>query len=104
MITAHKADMAGIAKGDKYFKNIIDLYNPIKYIGAQGTENPRWSRIMMCGVEGHIAMLCSMNISIKWQMAGVKDVILQWQWNGGHVPSDIFSMSFAGYVDQMFGK
>jgi hypothetical protein len=59
---------------------------------------------MMGGVEGHIALLCSMNISIKWQMAGVKDVILQWQWNGGHVPSDIFSMSFAGYVDQMFGK
>jgi hypothetical protein len=27
MITAHKADIAGIAKGDKYGKNIVDLYN-----------------------------------------------------------------------------
>jgi len=44
---------------------------------------------MMGGVEGDIALLCSMNISIKWKMAGVKDVILQWQWNGGHVPNDI---------------
>jgi hypothetical protein len=104
MIAAHKADIAEIAKGDKYGKNIVDLYNPVKYIGAKGTENPRWSRIMMGGVEGDIALLCSMNISIKWMMAGVKDVILQWQWNGGHVPSDIFSMSFAGYVDQMLNK
>ena len=104
MIATHKAEYAEIAKGDKYGNNIVDLYNPVRYIGAKGTENPTWSRIMMGGVEGDIAMVCSLNIAIKWKMAGVKDVILQWQWNGGHVPSDIFTMSFAGYVDQMFGK
>jgi len=104
MIASYKADIAEIAKGDKYGKNIADLYNPIRYIGAEGTEDPSWSRIMMGGVEGDIAMLCSMNIAIKWMMAGVKDVILQWQWNAGHVPGDIFSMSFAGYVDRMFKK
>jgi hypothetical protein len=104
MVATHKAEYAEIAKGDKYGNNIVDLYNPVRYIGAKGTENPRWSRIMMGGVEGDIALLCSMNIAIKWKMAGVKDVILQWQWNGGHVPGDIFSMSFAGYVDQMARK
>jgi hypothetical protein len=104
MAATHKAEYAEIAKGDKYGNNIVDLYNPVRYIGAKGTEDPTWSRIMMGGVEGDIALVCSMNISIRWKMAGVKDVILQWQWNGGHVPGDIFSMSFAGYVDQMFGK
>jgi len=104
MVAAHKAEYAEIAKGDKYGNNIVDLYNPVRYIGAKGTENPTWSRIMMGGVEGDIALVCSLNIAIRWKMAGVKDVILQWQWNGGHVPGDIFSMSFAGYVDQMFSK
>jgi hypothetical protein len=100
MVAAHKAEYADIAKGDKYGNNIVELYNPVQYIGAEGTEDPTWSRIMMGGVEGDIALLCSMNIAIKWQMAGVENVTLQWQWNGGHVPSDIFSMSFEGYVDE----
>lgn len=100
MVAAHKAEYAEIAKGDKYGNNLVDLYNPVRYIGAEGTEDPAWSRIMMGGVEGDIAMVCSLNIAIRWKMAGVKNVILQWQWNGGHVPNDIFSMSFAGYVDQ----
>jgi hypothetical protein len=104
MVATHKAEYAEIAKGDKDGNNIVDLYNPCKYIGAKGTENPAWSRIMMGGVEGDIALVCSLNIAIRWQMAGVKNVILQWQWNGGHVPSDIFTMSFAGYVDQMINK
>jgi hypothetical protein len=104
LVAAHKADIVEIARGDKYGNNIVDLYNPLRYIGATGTDNPRWSRIMMGGVEGDVALLCSMNISIRWQMAGVKDVILQWQWNGGHVPSDIFSMSFSGYVDEMLNR
>jgi hypothetical protein len=104
MVATHKAEIAELAKGDKYGKNIVDLYNPVRYIGAKGTESPAWGRIMMGGVEGDIALLCSMNISVRWQMAGVKDVILQWQWNGGHVPSDIFTQSFDGYVDQMVKK
>jgi hypothetical protein len=104
MVATHKAEYAEIAKGDKYGNNIVDLYNPDKYIGAKGTENPTWSRIMMGGVEGDMPLVASMNIAIRWKMAGVKDVILQWQWNGGHVPNDIFTMSFDGYVDQMVKK
>ncbi len=104
MTASYSSDIEEIARGDKYGNNIVDLYNPIRYIGAEGTENPAWSRIMMGGVEGDMALLCSMNISIGWSMAGVRDVILQWQWNGGHVPGDIFSMSFAGYIDQMSSK
>jgi len=104
MIATHKAEIAEIAKGDKYGNNIVQLYNPDKYVGATGTENPAWSRIMMGGVEGDMALATSMNIAIRWKMAGVKDVILQWQWNGGHVPSDIFTMAFDKYVDQMVKK
>ena len=104
MVATHKAEIAEIAKGDKYGNNIVQLYNPDKYIGAKGTINPAWSRIMMGGVEGDMALSTSMNIAIRWKMAGVKDVILQWQWNGGHVPNDIFTQSFDGYVDQMVKK
>jgi hypothetical protein len=104
MVATHKAEVAEIAKGDKYGNNIVHLYNPDRYIGAKGTEDPAWSRIMMGGVEGDMPLVASMNIAVRWKMAGVKDVILQWQWNGGHVPNDIFTMSFSGYVDQMFNK
>ncbi len=104
MVATHKAEIAEIAKGDKYGNNIVQLYNPDRYIGAKGTENPAWSRIMMGGVEGDMPLVASMNIAVRWKMAGVKDVILQWQWNGGHVPSDIFTMTFDGYVDQMVKK
>ena len=106
MVKTHKAEYAEIAAGDKYGNNIVELYNPDRYIGAKGTENPTWGRIMMGGVEGDMALMASMNIAIRWRMAGVKSVLLQWQWNGGHVPNDIFSMSFDGYVDNMvkYGK
>lgn len=29
---------------------------------------------------------------------------VEWQWNGGHVPSEIFGDSLALYVDMMYGK
>jgi len=104
MVATHKAEIAEIAKGDKYGNNIVDLYNPDRYIGAKGTENPAWARVMMGGVEGDMPLVASMNISVRWKMAGVKNVILQWQWNGGHVPSDIFTQTFDGYIDQMVKK
>lgn len=48
-------------------------------------------------------MFASLNMQIAWLNAGV-DADIEWQWNGGHVPSEIFGESLALYVDQMYGK
>ena len=60
--------------------------------------------VLLCGAaEGDISMLNSMNIEIAAQMAGI-DAVAEWQWDGGHVPSEIFGSSLALRVDQMYGE
>ena len=103
MLAAYAADIAELEAGDRFSKNPVDLYNPLNYIGAEGTENPAWM-VLLCGAaEGDISMLNSMNIEIAAQMAGI-DAEAQWQWDGGHVPSEIFGSSLALRVDQMYGE
>ena len=102
MVAAYKADIAEIEAGDVYGNNIVDLYNPINYIGAEGTNDPAWARILMGASEGDISMLNSLNLEIAWLNAGT-DATIEWQWNGGHVPSEIFGDSLALYVDMMYG-
>ena len=53
--------------------------------------------------EGDISMFNSLNLEIAWLNAGT-DAEIEWQWNGGHVPSEIFGDSLALYVDIMYGK
>ena len=53
--------------------------------------------------ESDISMFNSLNLQIAWLNAGT-DAEIEWQWNGGHVPSDIFGDSLALYVDTMYGK
>lgn len=103
MVEAYAADIAEIEAGDKYGNNIVDLYNPLNYIGADGTENPTWIRILMGASEGDMSMFTSLNLQIAMLNAGV-DANIEWQWDGGHVPSEIFSESFSLYVDQMYGE
>ena len=103
MVAAYKADIAEIEAGDAYGNNIVELYNPINYIGAEGTNNPTWARILMGASEGDISMFNSLNLEIAWLNAGT-DAMIEWQWNGGHVPSEIFDDSLALYVDMMYGK
>lgn len=103
MLAAYEADIAEIEAGDVYGNNIVELYNPINYIGAEGTEDPTWARILMGASEGDISMLNSLNLQIAWLNAGT-DAEIEWQWNGGHVPSEIFGDSLALYVDTMYGK
>ena len=80
----------------------MDLYNPLNYIGAEGTEDPDWM-VMLCGAaEGDISMLNSLNLAVAASMAGI-DATAEWQWDGGHVPSEIFASSLALRVDEMFG-
>ena len=103
MLAAYQADIAEIQAGDEYGNNIVDLYNPLNYIGADGTDGPTWSRILMGASEGDISMMNSLNLQIAWLNAGT-DAEIEWQWNGGHVPSEIFGDSLALYVDTMYGE
>jgi len=103
MVAAYEADIAEIEAGDAYGKNIVNLYNPLNYLGAENTENPTWMRIVCGASEGDISMMNSLNIQIKALDAGV-DAVIEWQWDGGHVPSEILGNSLALYVDEMFGK
>ena len=48
-------------------------------------------------------MLNSLNLHIALLNAGV-DSELEWQWDGGHVPSEVLGDSFSLYVDEMYGK
>ncbi|MBR1561157.1 MAG: hypothetical protein IJ646_13025 [Clostridia bacterium] len=103
MLAAYEADIAEIEAGDRYGKNIVELYDPLNYIGAEGTEDPVWM-VMLCGAaEGDISMLNAMNLEIAANMAGI-DATAEWQWDGGHVPSEIFGSSLALRVDEMYGK
>ena len=103
MLTAYEADVAEIAAGDVYGRNIVDLYNPLNYIGAEGTSNPTWMRIVCGAVEGDIAMFNSLNIQLAALNAGI-DATIEWQWDGGHVPSEVFGNSLALWVDFMYGQ
>ena len=103
MVAAYKADIEEVYAGDEYGKNIVELYNPLNYIGAESTENPTWTKIIMGAAEGDMSMFTSLNLQIAWLNAGV-DAEIEWQWDGGHVPSEVLGDSFSLYVDQMYGE
>jgi len=103
MLDAYQSDIAEIEAGDAYGKNLVYLYNPLNYIGAAGTAAPTWARIVCGAAEGDIAMFNSLNLEIAWLNNGT-DAVIEWQWDGGHVPSEILGNSLALYVDTMFGK
>ena len=103
VLAAYEADIAEIQAGDAYGKNIVDLYNPLNYIGAEGTVNPTWMRIVCGAVEGDISMFNSLNIQLAALNAGI-DATIEWQWDGGHVPSEVLGNSLALWVDMMYGE
>lgn len=103
MAEAYASDVEEVYAGDKYGKNIVSLYNPLNYIGAEGTDDPTWTRVVMGAVEGDMPMMASLNLQLAWLNAGV-DAVIEWQWDGGHVPSETLGESLSLYVDQMYGK
>lgn len=103
MVAAYAADIKEISAGDRYGKNIVSLYDPLNYIGAEGTEAPAWIRIMMGAAEGDLSMFNSLNLQLSCLREGI-DANIEWQWDGGHVPSEILGESFALYVDMMYGE
>lgn len=103
MLAAYEEDIAQIEAGDEYGNNIVSLYNPLNYIGAEDTEAPTWTRILMGASEGDMSMFASLNLQLAWLSSGT-DADIAWQWDGGHVPSEILGDSFSLYVDEMYGK
>ena len=103
MLASYAEDIAGINNGDRFGNNQVALYNPLNFIGVDDTEGAAWVRIMMGASEGDISMFNSLNLQIALLNAGT-DAEIEWQWNGGHVPSEIFGESLALYVDQMVAK
>ena len=103
MLAAYEADITEIQAGDAYGNNIVDLYNPLNYIGADGTANPTWMRIVCGAVEGDISMFNSLNLQLAALNAGI-DATIEWQWDGGHVPSEVLGNSLALWVDMMYGE
>lgn len=103
MVEAYKADIDEIYSGDRYGNNIVSLYNPLAYIGGDATEDPVWTKIICGASEGDISMFNSLNLQLAWLSAGV-DSVIEWQWDGGHVPSEVLGDSFSLYVDTMYGK
>ena len=103
MLAAYEEDIAQIEAGDEYGNNIVSLYNPLNYIGAEDTEAPTWTRILMGASEGDMSMFASLNLQLTWLSSGT-DADIAWQWDGGHVPSEILGDSFSLYVDEMYGK
>lgn len=102
MVEAYAADIAEIEAGDAFGNNIVELYDPLNYIGAESTENPAWVRIVMGASEGDMSLFSSLNLQIAMLNAGI-DANIEWQWDGGHVPSEVLSKSFSLYIDQMYG-
>ncbi|MCC8028228.1 MAG: hypothetical protein LIO75_00205 [Lachnospiraceae bacterium] len=103
MVAEYEEDIYEILAGDEYGNNIVSLYNPLNYIGSGDTEDPVWTRIVMGASEGDMPMFTSLNLQIAWLNAGA-DAVIEWQWDGGHVPSEVLGESLALYVDEMYGE
>ena len=103
MVAAYRADIESIQAGDEYGNNLAELYDPLNYINAEGTENPTWVKILCGAAEGDISMFNSLNLQIAMLNSGI-DAEIEWQWDGGHVPSEVLGDSFSLYVDQMYGE
>ncbi|MDD5849289.1 MAG: hypothetical protein PUE64_08150 [Firmicutes bacterium] len=103
MVDSYASDIAGIEAGDTYGNNLVDLMNPLNYIGSDDVSAPTWTRIVMGAAEGDMSMFGSLNLEIAWLNAGT-DCTIEWQWDGGHVPSETLGNSLSLYVDEMYGK
>ncbi len=104
MVAAYEADIEEVYAGDRYGNNQVELYNPLNYLNENTSESGlTWIRIVCGASEGDISMFNSLNLQLAALNNGV-DATIEWQWDGGHVPSEIFGESLVLYVDQMYAK
>ena len=102
LLAAYEKDIVEQKAGDRYGNNLVDLYNPMSFIGLQSTENPTWARLVM-GAAGDMPLLPSFNLQLRWLSVGT-DASIEWQWDGGDVPTEVLGATLSYYVDQMFSK
>ena len=103
MVEAYEADIEAVYAGDRYGNNQVDLYNPLNYINEDTDSDLTWMRLVSGAAEGDISMFNSLNIQIAALANGI-DATIEWQWDGGHVPSEVLGESLSLYVDQMYAK
>ena len=103
MMKAYESDIEEVYAGDRYGNNQVDLYNPLNYINEDTDSSLKWMRLVSGAAEGDISMFNSLNIQIAALANGI-DTTIEWQWDGGHVPSEVLGESLSLYVDQMYGK
>ncbi len=103
MLEAYESDIEEVYAGDKYGNNQVELYNPLNYINEDTDSSLTWVRLVSGASEGDISMFNSLNIQLAL-LANDIDATIEWQWDGGHVPSEILGESLALYVDEMYAK
>ena len=103
MLAAYQSDVAEVYAGDQYGNVTVELYNPLNYIGDEDGTDPTWIRMVCGAAEGDISMFNSLNLQLAFLSSGV-NADIEWQWDGGHVPSEIFGNSLALTVDTMYGE
>lgn len=103
MLEAYESDISEIEAGDAYGNNIVTLMDPLSYIGSEDVDAPTWTRIVMGASEGDESMFESLNMELAWLNSGT-DAVIEWQWDGGHVPSEILGDSLSLYIDEMYGQ
>ena len=103
MLESYQNDVAEVYEGDEYGNVIVELYNPLNYIGDEDGDDPVWIRMVCGAAEGDISMFNSLNLQLAFLSSGV-DATIEWQWDGGHVPSEVLGESLALTVDTMYGE
>ena len=104
MVEAFRGDVAIIEGGDEYYaytgKTIVELYNPLRYILDERTEQPKWARIVHGTQDKDVSLAASQNDAIAWTMMGV-DTYLAWGWDNVHVADDPLDTSKTSFIDAM---
>lgn len=100
--------LIGHLETNGYYGTYVDLYlaefeESLNDYLTRLDDTEDWTRILMSASEGDISLLNSLNLQVAWLNANT-DAQIEWQWNGGHVPSEILGDSLPLYVDMMYGK
>ncbi len=104
MLAAFEEDVAIIENGDEYYSytdtTIVELYNPLRYILDEETEQPTWVRLVHGTQDKDVSLMATQNDAIAWTMQGVT-VALYWSWDNVHVATDPLDTSKTSYIDAM---
>lgn len=99
--------LIGHLETNGYYGTYVDLYlaefeESLNDYLTRLDDTEDWTRILMSASEGDISLLNSLNLQVAWLNANT-DAQIEWQWNGGHVSSEILGDSLPLYVDTMYG-